>query len=93
VVIPAPNVVRTIQELRLPRRPVRPVTREYQWAPSGNVDAIPTLTIVMKDGTVRLALSICVQDGKLTFVTTERTGEEVGLQAVNLEATRRANRR
>jgi hypothetical protein len=47
----------------------------------------------MKDGTVKLALAICIQNGKLSYVNTEGAGAEIQLESVNLQATRRANAR
>jgi hypothetical protein len=88
----APQIVRTIPDVG-PSRPVRSTTHEYEWETSSNENSRPTFAIVMKDGTVKLALSTCIQGRKLTYVTTEHTGAEVALESVNLEATRRANPR
>jgi hypothetical protein len=92
IVVTLTPPIRTIPNLR-PRKPARPVTHEYQWETWSIESPSPTLAIVMKDGTVKLALSTCIQGSKLTYVTTEHTGAEVALDSVNLEATRRANPR
>ena len=73
-----------------PRRAGRSQTHEYEWPESVKNDS-PTLAIVLKDGTVKLALSMCVQDEKLTYVTVGGKGDQVSLSSVDLGATRRAN--
>jgi hypothetical protein len=73
-----------------PPAPVRAHVEEYAWTPSGEETA-RSFAIVLKDGTVKAALSVCRQDGFLTLVATNGTGDQVEWSAVDRDATRRAN--
>lgn len=70
--------------------PAHSQTIEYRWPDSGT-HTNSTLNIILKDGTVKQALAVCVQDGKLTYVTLQGTDDVVALDSVDFTATRRAN--
>jgi len=88
VVVAPPPAVAVAPEP--PPPPAHAQMREYQWQESKG-HSTPTLSIVLKDGTVGQALAVCEQETKLTYVTPQGTGEEIGLESVDLDATRRSN--
>jgi hypothetical protein len=75
-----------------PPSPARPQTHEYSWSDSGN-GSPSALAILLKDGTSRAAVAVCVQDGFLTYVAPNGDGGRVDVNAVDREGTRRANAR
>ncbi len=91
---PAPSVVTQPSPAPLvtaePPAPAHSQTQVYRWPDSAS-HTTTTLNIILKDGTTRQALAVCVQDEKLTYVAVRGTGEEVALESVDLTATRRAN--
>lgn len=70
--------------------PVRSEMREYSW-PSSSTAPSPAYSIVLKDGTVRVAIALCRQESRLTYVTPGGWGGEVEFSDVDRDATRRAN--
>jgi hypothetical protein len=75
-----------------PASPARAETKEYSWTPRPDAASAP-FAIVLKDGTVQRALTLCRQETLLTYVTPDGAGRQVNLTAVDEEATRRANAR
>ncbi len=74
-----------------PPAPPRSETREYTWPHSRDNTPTPTLSLVLKDGSIRPALAMCIQDSKLSYVTPQGTGEEIPLELFDPEATRKVN--
>jgi hypothetical protein len=75
-----------------PPEPIRSQTREYQW-PEASDRSAPTFAIVLTDGTVRMARTVCRQDAVLSYMSAEGAGREIEVSRVDREATRRANGR
>jgi len=73
-----------------PPEPVRPVTHDYSW-PAQASDAAKVFSLVLKDGTVRFAIAVWIQDDMLHYVMQDRTAGRTPLDALDREATRRLN--
>jgi hypothetical protein len=69
--------------------PVRPVIHEYRWPDSASAPA--AFSVVAKDGTVRFALAVWIQDGTLHYVAKDGKQERLPLDAVDRAATRQLN--
>jgi hypothetical protein len=63
--------------------------REYNWPADGQTSA--SLTIVQKDGAVRLATAVWVQEGELNFTSPDGKPGKLPLRAVDNAATARVN--
>jgi hypothetical protein len=73
-----------------PPDPPRPVTHEYDW-PAPVHDVGNVFTLVSRDGTVRLAIAVWVQDGMLNYIAQDRTAGRTRLDTIDREATLRLN--
>ena len=73
-----------------PPPPAHPVIREYNWPPDGQSSAA-SFTIVQRDGTVRLAISVWVQEGALNFTAADGRPGKLPLKSVDPAATARIN--
>jgi hypothetical protein len=62
---------------------------EYNWPESG--DASATLAIVAKDGSVRKAIAVWLEENAVHYITPEDATERIGLDSIDLPATRRVN--
>lgn len=100
---PAPSVVIVQQPppayLLVPQVPAQtPLLEIHEYALPGSSpvpapDEEPaTFAIVLKDGSVRSAVAVAVQNNTLHFVEPDGTHSRVSLQAVDRDATRRRNR-
>jgi len=65
---------------------------ERSAAPSAPAVEPPSFAIVLKDGSVREAAAVTVQDGMVHYVDPNGEHGRVGLEAVDREATKRLNR-
>jgi hypothetical protein len=61
-------------------------------APPASLVEPPSFGIVLKDGSVREAAAVTVQDGMVHYVDPNGEHGRVGLEAVDREATKRLNR-
>jgi hypothetical protein len=73
-----------------PELPAQPVMHQYEW-PDAGVPPATAFSIVSKDGVVRLAIAVWVQDNALLFTATDGTRGQVALSTINREATDRLN--
>ena len=73
-----------------PSPPARSVIREYNW-PASTTPSASTISLVLKDGTVRLAIAVWTEDGTLHYTSRDGTVGRLSLDAINREATTRAN--
>jgi hypothetical protein len=73
-----------------PPEPARLVTHEYNW-PDAAKPAADHFALVSKDGSVRFAIAVWVQDGKLQYTQTDGTAGSAPLDTLDREATRRLN--
>ncbi len=99
---PAPNVVVVQQPapyIMLPEAPPEPARPEIHEYGSGAPAPVPSpdeesaaFTIVLKDGSVRSAVAVAVQDNMVHLVEPDGRHGRVSLDAVDRDATRRRNR-
>jgi len=99
---PAPNVVVVQQPAafvmlpQAPPEPPRPEIHEYGSATPGPVpspeDESAAFTIVLKDGSVRSAVAVAVQNNMVHLVEPDGRHDRVALDTVDRDATRRRNR-
>jgi len=73
-----------------PSPPARSVIREYNW-PASTSPSASTISLVLKDGTVRLAIAAWTEDGTVHYTGRDGTVGRLPLDAINREATTRAN--
>lgn len=80
-----------------PPRPVQSSIQDYGSAMRASIDAPTTgastaFGIVLKDGTIREAIAVVVNDDLVKYVDADERNREVALGAVDREATRKLNR-
>lgn len=73
-----------------PSPPARSVIREYNW-PASTSHAASTISLVLKDGTVRLAIAVWTEDGVVHYTGRDGTVGRLPLDSINREATTRTN--
>ncbi len=73
-----------------PPEPAKAVTHEYNW-PEPAVPSPGVLSLVLKDGTVRFAIAVWVQDNTVHYIAQDKTAQSKPLQAIDREATRVLN--
>ena len=91
VIVVALQPVEPAQPPPAPPDPPRSAVHEYNWEPAA-ADAAPFFSLVGKDGTVRLAIAVWVQDGTVHSTARDGTAQSMPLDAIDRDATRRANR-
>jgi hypothetical protein len=92
VILMMPPAAQPAPEPPPPPAPIRSQLREYSWPPSSG-DSASAFAIVLKDGTVRRASTLCWQDSVLTYVAPDGVSDAVDASAIDRETTRRANSR
>jgi len=78
------------ERVAIPAPPARPEIREYSWAAASGEPAA-TFVIILKDGTVHMAVAVCRQDSRLTYVAPGGSAGAVEAVEVDRNATRQAN--
>jgi len=73
-----------------PPEPARLVTHEYNW-PDAAKSGAGHFALVSSDGSVRFAVAVWVQDGRLQYTQTDGTAGSAPLDTIDREATRRLN--
>jgi hypothetical protein len=73
-----------------PSPPARSVIREYNW-PGSTSHSASTISLVAKDGTVRLAMAVWTEDGVVHYTGRDGTVGRLPLDSINREATARTN--
>ncbi|HKE20906.1 MAG TPA: hypothetical protein VKB88_00870 [Bryobacteraceae bacterium] len=73
-----------------PSPPARSVIREYNW-PASTSPSASTISLVLKDGTVRLAIAVWTEEATVHYTGRDGTVGRLPLDAINREATTRAN--
>jgi hypothetical protein len=92
----APNVVLVMPQVQAPEppppppTPAQPVIHEYHWPDAGSTPAA-TFSLVSRDGSVRFALAVWVQDNEVRFTALDGTKGRLSLDAVDRDATERLN--
>ena len=76
--------------LPAPPPPVRPVMHSYTWpdVPS-NPEAV--YFVATRDGFVRSAIAVCVEDGAVAMVTSDHKSETISLDSIDRDLTRKLN--
>ena len=73
-----------------PSPPTRSVIREYNW-PASTSQPASTISLVSKDGTVRLAIAVWTEDGVVHYTSRDGTVGRVPLDSIDRAATARTN--
>ena len=99
---PAPNVVVVQQPpayvvlqnapSTAPRGEIREYSPAAAGAATGSNQESPTFAIILKDGSVRSAVAVAVQNDSLHYVDSDGRHQHVALDAVDRSATRKRNR-
>jgi len=83
--VPAPP-----EPLPPPPAPVIPVVHEYKW-PNDGGDPKATFSIVSKNGLVRQAVAVWVQEKEVRFIATDGSGGRMAMASADCSATQRMN--
>ena len=73
-----------------PPEPARPVMQVYHWAESGD-NPQATFSIVSRDGVVRHAVAVWVQDSEVRYTAVNGAAGRMAASAIDCEATGRLN--
>jgi hypothetical protein len=96
VVIQQPPPYVVVEAPPVPAAPVQATVREYKESaatqPTEPVVENPSFGIVFKDGSVRDAIAVSVQDGTVHFVDPNGDHRQARVDAVDRDATKRLNR-
>jgi hypothetical protein len=91
-----PNVVVVMPQFQAPEppppppTPAQPVIHEYHWPDAGNILPV-AFSLASRDGMVRFALAVWVQDNEVRFTASDGATGRLSLETVDRDATARLN--